>query len=468
MIFMESFSEDDADEGASVLGSIMVFVQSVIGGGLLAYPYAYKNAGIVPMAVIQMSLVTFVALGLITLGWLGEKTKADTFQGLVRHILGREAELFCETVMLLLLFGACVVYVDICADQVAPMFPHDTIPRWAVTVSLVGLLFLLSLVKSLAVLSIPSTVGSLAMLFAAGIVMVNCVLGGCNTGANPRLWSDSTMDLITAVPTVCFGYQGHISAVPLFAELKKPSQRKWALVWGIGLLACVVIYNTCGLAGYATFGETVDSDCLKNFESDGGTSRVQINNTELWITRAGLASCVAVSFAVMTFCGRSCILNEWSLAASKRAKSKLDTDEIGDTRLGAEPSWRHWICITGVWSVLVGAIAVAIPSIGKLISVVGNLAAFFMFIFPGMCVTVTIARDVNVSECLDRHLLAGTTLAPDASPLESTTLVTLVRHAFNSKSTTTRQRLQLWFGLILATLGILVFVVGLVISLINA
>eukprot|EP00658_Telonema_sp_P-2_P075150 TRINITY_DN64579_c0_g1_i1.p1 TRINITY_DN64579_c0_g1~~TRINITY_DN64579_c0_g1_i1.p1 ORF type:complete len:174 (+),score=48.56 TRINITY_DN64579_c0_g1_i1:262-783(+) len=124
MYFVESFvgGEEEAQGGGhtGVLASLMVFVQSIIGGGLLAYPDAYRQAGVIGMGILQVSLLSLVAVSLGVLGWLTDRTKSDTFQGLVRNILGRRAEVFCEVVMLLLLFGACVVYVDICADQVEP------------------------------------------------------------------------------------------------------------------------------------------------------------------------------------------------------------------------------------------------------------------------------------------------------------------------------------------------------------
>ena len=41
-------------------------------------------------------MLGLVAAGLIVLGWLVERTKTDTYQALVKRVLGRRAEVFCE------------------------------------------------------------------------------------------------------------------------------------------------------------------------------------------------------------------------------------------------------------------------------------------------------------------------------------------------------------------------------------
>jgi sodium-coupled neutral amino acid transporter 7/8 len=51
------------------------------------------------------------------------------------------------------------------------------------------------------------------------------------------------------MPTICFGFQGHISAVPLYAELRGRSLRKFNIVTYISLFACMVAYNLTGFMG---------------------------------------------------------------------------------------------------------------------------------------------------------------------------------------------------------------------------
>merc|ERR1719210_588108 len=103
----------------SVLMSVCLLVQSIMGGGLLAYPHAYLTGGVINMWVLQSLLLVFIFLSLWVLAWCTERTKANTYQAMVRKSLGRRAEVLCVVVLVLLIFGASVVYLDICVDQIS-------------------------------------------------------------------------------------------------------------------------------------------------------------------------------------------------------------------------------------------------------------------------------------------------------------------------------------------------------------
>merc|ERR1711972_448058 len=70
---------------------------------------------------------------------------------------------------------------------------------------------------------------------------------------------------LSALPVICFSYQGHISAVPLYCELRGRSMRRWGIVISFGLIACVALYNATGVLRYLEFLEKTQSDILKSF-----------------------------------------------------------------------------------------------------------------------------------------------------------------------------------------------------------
>ena len=59
---------------------------------------AYSTAGVSSKVILQCWMLVLVAAGLMVLGWLVERTKTDTYQALVKCVLGRRAEVFCEVV----------------------------------------------------------------------------------------------------------------------------------------------------------------------------------------------------------------------------------------------------------------------------------------------------------------------------------------------------------------------------------
>ena len=79
-------------------------------------------------------------------------------------------------------------------------------------------------------------------------------------------WKQDTLAWLSIIPIICFGFQGHISAVPLYAELRGRSLQKFDVVILASLLACLVAYNMTGFMGYASFGSRTKNDIILNMD----------------------------------------------------------------------------------------------------------------------------------------------------------------------------------------------------------
>jgi hypothetical protein len=114
--------EDGLPAGqGTVVGSVFVFVQSIVGAGLLTYPSAYKNSGIGSILLLQGLLMGAIVSGLRYLAFAAHISHADTYQRMMRNIGGARLERACESCVVLVCFGACVAYLDIIIDQVRPL-----------------------------------------------------------------------------------------------------------------------------------------------------------------------------------------------------------------------------------------------------------------------------------------------------------------------------------------------------------
>ena len=81
----------------------------------------------------------------------------------------------------------------------------------------------------------------------------------------------------------------------MYAELKRPSVPRFAIVTVIAMTICNVVYTFCGSFGFLTFGTTVKSDVLLSYDS---------NDVLVNIARVVISVIVLSTGAMVTFCGR--------------------------------------------------------------------------------------------------------------------------------------------------------------------
>jgi sodium-coupled neutral amino acid transporter 7/8 len=233
------------------------------------------------------------------------------------------------------------------------------------------------------------------------------------------------------IPVICFSYQGHISAVPLYAELQYRSTARWLKVICLGLMACVILYNATGLLGFLSFLSGTESDILKSFLEHTDALNIPIGFMTTAI--AAVAMAVSVTCAVFTFCARSAVLDELARLCGWSAAVLAESPLV-------------FYGVTYIWMMAVAVCAVRVPDIGKVVSVVGNFSAFFMFQFPGCC----LLSAANSKDAEDRDG-AGPVTAKRAISLR----VVTAGQNFGSRSSTLRI-----LGWMFNVIGTVVFILG--------
>lgn len=89
--------------------------------------------------------------------------------------------------------------------------------------------------------------------------------------------------------------QVHVQAVSVYAELKRPTVPRFAIVCTLAMFFCCTAYSFTACFGYLTFGQSLKGDFLLNYDSGD----VMAN-----IARVVLALIVLSSYATCAFCGR--------------------------------------------------------------------------------------------------------------------------------------------------------------------
>uniref|UniRef100_A0A8C6D1I0 Sodium-coupled neutral amino acid transporter 7 n=1 Tax=Moschus moschiferus TaxID=68415 RepID=A0A8C6D1I0_MOSMO len=330
----------------STLGAIFIVVNACLGAGLLNFPAAFSTAGGVAAGItLQMAMLVFIISGLVILAYCSQASNERTYQEVVWAVCGKLTGVLCEVAIATYTFGTCIAFLIIIGDQqdkiIAVMAKEPEGPGgspWYTdrkfTISLTAFLFILPL-------SIPREIGF-------------------QKYARPASW----IAVFNAMPTICFGFQCHVSSVPVFNSMQRPEVKTWGGVVTAAMVIALAVYMGTGVCGFLTFGAAVDPDVLLSYPSE---------DMAVAVARAFIILSVLTSYPILHFCGRAVIEGLWL-----RYQGMPVEEDVGRER-------RRRVLQTLVWFLLTLLLALFIPDIGKVISVIGGLAACFIFVFPGLC-----------------------------------------------------------------------------------
>lgn len=361
--------------------AVFIVVNAALGAGLLNFPYAfYMAGGVVAGIVLQMCLLLFIIAGLVILAYCSQVSSKATYQEVVRAACGQVVGTICDVLIAIYTFCTCIAFLIIIGDQLdkilgalmhIPEGDDFVNGHWysdrKFTISVISILVILplSIPKEIGFQKYASLLSVLGTWYVTIIVIIKyiwpdkgMIIG--NIPTSPSSW----MAVLNAIPTICFGFQCHVSSVPVYNSMERPTVQRWGWVVTAAVVICLFVYTGTGVCGFLTFGSSVNVDVLLSYPSD---------DISVTIARASIILCVLTSYPILHFCGRTVIEGLWL-----RYKGEaLEVDSSIERR--------RRILQTVTWFLLTLVLGLFIPDIGKVISVIGGLAACFIFVFPGLC-----------------------------------------------------------------------------------
>ncbi|XP_065064881.1 sodium-coupled neutral amino acid transporter 7-like [Rhopilema esculentum] len=366
--------------------AVFLVTNAAFGAGILNIPQAYMNAGGLQTAItVQVILLIFVIGAFLIVARCAGKSEASTYQDVVLFMCGPKAKMIVQVLIIIYFFGSCITYLIIIGEQASKVLTFalniKTDPPWYTDrrflMGIISCTFILPLCipRRLAVLSYSSFFGGIGALYITGMIVYKYFATGFTAAAIHDHSKDNRQANVTsamaAIPVICFGYQCHVSSVAVYADLKNRSMKRFFLVCVAAMVVCTTAYSLCGVFGYLSFGMDTNSDILLNYGADDLPAN---------IARAMIVLIIFSSFAIITFCARTAIedivLKWWGLGpdeAERHEKSRRLVETIA------------WFALTLI-------LAAVIPDIGVAISLIGGIAALFIFVFPGLC----LLQSVNI------------------------------------------------------------------------
>ena len=288
--------------GRSTLGSaFLLLFTSAAGAGLLSYPFAALHQGLLLNAALTGA---FAACNFLTDASLlqtaalfraSRALRECTFEELCFRALGHRAYVAGVVIIVVGVFGALVGYSIVVGDMLEPVAQHlcggdacaykalasrgVLIPAFALLVALP-----LSSLKRLHALAWSNVLAAASVLAVAALVASRGAgrLGGgdvtaatvappgsaaANSAADAPLVLArfQAVGILLGVPISIFSLGNHSQVVASYCDLAPAQQRLFLRPLLGALFACVALYVTCGVCGYAAFRDATRGDVLLNF-----------------------------------------------------------------------------------------------------------------------------------------------------------------------------------------------------------
>jgi len=213
------------------------------------------------------------------------------------------------------------------------------------------------------VIIVLSSVGVVSVIYVTILIIVQYYQGKYIPGeikTHPTNWTD----VFLVVPTICFGYQCHVSVIPIYSCFKKRTVKQFSASAGLALSICVFTYTVAATYGYWTFGSNIESDILESYDA---------RDPYVLLAIIAISIKTYTTYPILSFCGNAAVSDLW--VDSREAEGVLQLD----------PRVKEKFRVVSITLWFIGSLilAVLMPNIGSVIQLLGSLAAVFIFIFPG-------------------------------------------------------------------------------------
>ncbi|XP_074482093.1 putative sodium-coupled neutral amino acid transporter 8 [Sebastes fasciatus] len=376
------------------LGAVFIMLKSALGAGLLNFPWAFQKAGGVTTAVsVELVSLVFLISGLVILGYSSSVSKQKTYQDVVREVCGGAVGQLCEVCFCFNLFMICVAFLVVVQDQLEKLcislyetvtgssegeMPYHwyTDQRFALFIMCLFIILPLSIPKEIGIQKYTSVLGTLAATYLCVAVIVKYYL----MESHPVILTPehsqgvgSWASMFSVVPTICFGFQCHEACIAIYSSMENQKLLHWVIISVVSMFFCLLIYTLTGVYGFMTFGREVASDILMSYPG---------NDVVMIISRLLFGISIITIYPIILLLGRSVILNLVLRIQRRRQGIVTHTFES-----------RCRFVLTVIWIAITLLIAMFVPDMGEVISVIGGISAFFIFIFPGLCLVFTMQTE---------------------------------------------------------------------------
>lgn len=351
-------------------------VNTALGAGMLAMPYAYRSQGIAlaTFNIAFFGLLTGIGLMLQVYisGFLPAK-ESSFFQAC--RITYPSLAIFFDLAIALKCFGVCVSYLVI-AGSLMPLvtdyFGYETSRMTWLILSMV-VVSPISFKKSLSSLKNVSVIALASVVYLLVIVIGHYLVGDTLSERGHISWlqPESSKGVITTIPIIVFAFT---CAQNMFASINEMADRRVTAYRNVIIVSMVIssaVYVVIGLSGYLSFGDKV------------GDNIISMYHPSFWTTLGRLAIVLLVLFSYPLMFHPARVSIENILNAIRLHSATDETTQL--LTCNRVHSQRQHVAVTVIVLVLSFVLASTLESLELILSFVGATGATSVsFILPGV------------------------------------------------------------------------------------
>ncbi|KAJ1815901.1 hypothetical protein LPJ56_002522 [Coemansia sp. RSA 2599] len=256
---------------SSPLGAGFNLVNTMIGSGVLALPYALKEAGFYfgIFALLAVPLLSYFALQ--TLIYSGRRVSQYRFEAVSEAALGSLGHYLLAFSLTVSSVGSCITYLIIVGDLGAALSQVVFGPGWwstkqfVITASACGLTLPLLFFRTLEPLVKPSALSTMCMPIIVAIVAIRGPAYALPEPAPTPVFGPS---VLPAIGVISFAYSCTQTCYQSYQTLQKKTLSNWVTATRFATFTASVIYLAFSVFSYRSFGLGTQPNLLNNFRQD--------------------------------------------------------------------------------------------------------------------------------------------------------------------------------------------------------
>ncbi|KAJ2029611.1 hypothetical protein IWW57_001627 [Coemansia sp. S610] len=256
---------------SSPLGAGFNVVNTMIGSGILALPYALKEAGFY-FGIFVLVLVAFLTVfSLNTLVFSGRRVGLYKYESVSAASLGRSGYYLLSFALSVNSIGSCISYLIIVGDIVTSLaqtvfgFNFFTTRQAVIVVAAVGFTLPLLFFRTLEPLVRPS---ALSVLCLPVIVLIVAIRGPTYALPEPVPTPVFGPSILPAFGVIAFAYSCTQTCFQNYQTLQDRTLAAWSKATSFATATAAVIYLAFSIISYKSFGLGTQPNLLNNFDND--------------------------------------------------------------------------------------------------------------------------------------------------------------------------------------------------------